>query len=167
MCTNGLVCKLGDCTACAAHQDCSTTQICNYIQDARGRCITGTGRQWDVYIAKVTFPMFDSTGQLWDPGGLPDPRIEVVVDNVVIGSATFSDTYSVDRTGQSYTPIRITLPSEMTTIDIFAYDEDIASNDYADSGRWTQGINLARQYGYAGLLANSRVRVEFAIFPVP
>lgn len=161
------MCKQGDCTACATHSDCSATQICNYIQDNRGRCLSATGRQWDVFINKVTFPMYDSTGALWDPGGLPDPRIEVAVGGTVVGNATFQNTYTVDRTGQSYTPIRISLASETTTLDVFAYDEDLTSNDYADSGRWSMSIALARAYVYSGLLSENRVRVEFSIVPVP
>ena len=93
------MCKKGDCTACATHSDCSATQICNYIQDNRGRCLSATGRQWDVFINKVTFPMYDSTGALWDPGGFPDPRIEVAV-----GGTTTLDVlaYDEDLTSNDY-----------------------------------------------------------------
>jgi hypothetical protein len=73
----------------------------------------------------------------------------------------------VDRTGQSYTPIRISLASETTTLDVLAYDEDLTSNDYADGARWPMSIGLARAYGYSGLLFENRVRVEFSIVPVP
>lgn len=166
-CSGGLVCKLGDCSACASHSECSSTQICNYVQDVRGRCVTATGRQWDVYVTKVTFPQYDSTGALWDPGGFPDPRIEIEVNDTYVGHVTFDDTYSVDRSTQAFTPIRISLPAETTSLSVTAYDEDVTSNDYADGTKWTQAISLARQYGYAGLLYGQRVSVTFSIVPVP
>lgn len=166
-CSGGLVCVIGACEACQSHSQCSTTQICTYVMDSRGRCVVGTGRQWDLYVFKVQFPQYDETGAHWDPGGFPDPRIEIKVNDVYIGGVSFQDTFSVDRTGQSFAPIRFSLPSETSTIDVLAYDEDLTSNDYADGSRWTQGINLARQYGYSGSLYGNRVGVEFTIMPVP
>lgn len=135
--------------------------------EVRGRCVPESGRQWDVYVWKVEFPDRDPAGELWDGfGGLPDPKLTVEVNDVVVGSVSADDTYKIDRTGKTFTPIRVTLKTG-NSLGFGAFDVDVSSDDYADGSKWTSGIGLAKAYGYKGKLYYQRVSVDLEIRPVP
>lgn len=166
-CGAGFICSGGNCAGCSQHGECDAVSVCTHLGDpARGRCVPESGRQWDVYIWKVEFTAYDASGAVWDPGGTPDPKVSVKVNDVVQGSISADDTYKIDRTGKTFSPIRITLKTG-DTFTLTAWDVDVSSDDYADGGLWTNALSLARSGAYSGPLGKQVVSVNLSIRPVP
>lgn len=62
---------------CSKHADCASDLVC-----ASSKCAPPWGLSWRLSIERATFgPINPASGSPWDGDGLPDPYVEVDVDN--------------------------------------------------------------------------------------
>ncbi len=118
-----------------------------------------------VSLKSAKFPVLDPKSKsAWDSGGgAPDPKLCVGVDGKSlfctkaaqdVFQATFSESFSVKL-------------FQSSELDVWAYDEDVFSDDLADGSAWsTTGLlGLIKAGAKSGFLFNDVVEVEFTIAP--
>ena len=115
---------------------CSGDEICicdteDGLCDGSGTCSVAFGRRYEIGVFRASLPERMTDGDCWDSlgCGLPDPFVQIWVNDVLLGTST---TLS-DRTEAEWDP-PLVVESDITagsSIQIDVYDEDAAGGEYA------------------------------------
>jgi Ca2+-dependent lipid-binding protein len=114
----------------------------------------------------ATIPQFTSTGETWDGfGGAPDPYVCLRVNDMPFGSCSVTIQDSFTPTwNKSWT----VLINSSTKVELVAWDEDVASNDFIENLIWSNGtafINAVRAGGFTGVAQGGRVNWRVTMSP--
>jgi hypothetical protein len=160
-CQGGLVCKdsIG-CSACSTSLECDTTAVCG----ADRRCAAPWGKKFDFVIVSAVVAHKDASGALWDPNGIPDPRVILYVNDKEVGRTSFKQ--------DTETPVwneRISVVlNQGDKLSIGLWDTDLSDDDYVDSVSYGSLLYLLRAGGDSGpMYQGSSNSITFTVVPHP
>lgn len=122
-CPGGQVCKSdsASCAPCVENYECEANQVCS-----AGACKNYSGLKYTVTFHGLKVPLEDQYGEKWDPAGLPDPYVCLMV-NGVANACTTAQQDSLEMYWGSTTSATLYSTDEVS---FAVYDEDLSDDDY-------------------------------------
>jgi hypothetical protein len=160
-CQGGLVCNESvGCTACTSSMECDTTEVCGADQ----RCAAPWGEKFDFVIVSAVVAHRDGAGALWDPNGIPDPKIILFANGSELGRTSFKQDTETPVWNEKITGVI----HQGDQLSFVFYDKDISSDDIMDGATFSDVLSLLKAGGYSGTLyPGSPTSLVFTVVPHP
>jgi Ca2+-dependent lipid-binding protein len=140
--------------------ECDTTEVCG----AGRRCAAPWGKKFVFVIGSAVVAHRDANGALWDPNGIPDPRIILFVNGKEVGRTSFKQDTETPVWNEK---ISVVL-NQGDKLSIGLYDTDISSDDFMDSVSYSSLLGLLRSGGDSGpIYQGSDNSLTFTVSPQP
>lgn len=126
---------------CVDHDECGGKEVF-----ASGSCTNASGLTYVVTLVSGQVPVVDDKGINWDPGGLPELKACLEINDEVVGCTGYtSDSVTANWDKSFETKIYAS-----DTVSVSYYDVDVVSNDYIAGILWKDTVSLLKNKGYSG-----------------
>ena len=147
-CGGGEVCQdyssigfASECGPCGDNDECSSKEVC-----ASGSCTNASGLTYIVTLVSGEVPAVDDNGLNWDPGGLPELKACLKINDKEVGCTSYDQGSVVAAWNKSFeTKI---YASDVVTVSY--WDVDAISNDYIAGIQWSDTVGLVKASGFSG-----------------